>query len=235
VQKKPNWEVLRAKQFENARRVQNNLKAKVKNENVVQWDYVVLQSWRDVVADPLFGYGDYVGKFADIAHEQGTDVILYVSAWHALNEEPISGPEAYDTTTYELTAIKKIANRVNAKCVVPVGLGVAKMQKNGSESLYRYVHDFHPNQRTAYLTVNMFYAAFHKESSEGLQFNTVTETDTLYHKDDVLKENPLNPDSIPGAFTVEFGGEEKEQLQKAAYDAVFDFDSGLFLNREYEL
>jgi hypothetical protein len=65
----------------------------------------------------------------------------------------------------------------------------------------------------------MFYAAFTKQSPAGLGFNTVTENNP--------KGQPEGKDPDGGNATVVFEGETKTILQKAAYEAVMQFNRSL--------
>ena len=80
------------------------------------------------------------------------------------------------------------------------------------------MNDFHPNQYTAFLTSNMFYAAMTKESPEGFNYNSVTETKTK-----TKKYEGKDPDG--NDLEVVFDNETKEYLQKMAYEAVIEFDN----------
>ena len=62
---------------------------------------------------------------------------------------------------------------------------------------------------------NLFYAAITGKSPEGLTFNSVTENKLKNEKD---------PDG--GEPTVVFDNKEKTYLQRMAYEAVLEFNSG---------
>lgn len=189
---------------------------RITNNNRRKWDYVVLQSWQDIVSDIDKGYGKYAQLFAQLAEEEGAKVILYLTAPHAQNEAAVSGPIQPEKTAMELNAIAQLVKKIGPYAVVPVALAINNIQEGGTDLTFRYVNDFHPNQTTAFLTANMFYAAFFKESPEGFSFNTVTETK--------LDVNGKDPDG--GEATVVFDEEQKTYLQKAAYEAVMEFDAG---------
>ena len=180
-----------------------------------KWDYVVLQSWQDIVSDSDKGYGKYAQFFAELAKAEGAKVILYLTAPHAQNEAEVPGPVKPEKTAMELNAISPLVEKIRPHAVVPVPLAINTIQKDGTDLTFRYVNDFHPNQTTAFLTANMFYAAFFKESPEGFGFNRATETK--------LDANGRDPDG--GEATVVFEENRKTYLQKAAYDAVIEFDA----------
>jgi len=80
------------------------------------------------------------------------------------------------------------------------------------------VNDGHPNQFSAFLAANMFYASFFKESTEGFKFNTVVENKSKG------KGEGQDPDG--GDAKVVFEESTKTLLQKAAFDAVMEFSAG---------
>ncbi len=83
----------------------------------------------------------------------------------------------------------------------------------GTDLVFRYHNDGHPNQTCAFLVANLFYAAITGKSPEGLAFNSVTETKLKNGKD---------PDG--GEPTVVFDNEEKTYLQRMAYASVMEFN-----------
>lgn len=206
-----------SRSLESAVKKQGWLMDRVKNKNRVKWDYVVLQSWQDVVADPDAGYAEYAKTFAKIAGQEGAEVILYITAPYAQNEAPVDGPVNPEQSGMEMRVIHELAAQIKPAAVVPVPLGIRAIQEGGTDLTFRYVNDFHPNQYTAFLTANMFYAAFFKESPEGLSFNAVTETK--------LTEEGKDPDG--GDAQVVFDDAAKTLLQKTAYNSVVQFNSGL--------
>ncbi len=145
------------------------------NGERVKSDYLVLQSWLDVVADVDAGYCEYAQKWTKLAEREGIKVILYVTAPHAQNQESVAKPVGLERTEMELKTVQKLAQRIKPHAVVAVGLGIKKIQQGGTDLKFRYVNDGHPNQYSAYLAANMFYAAFFRESTEGFAFDTVVE------------------------------------------------------------
>jgi len=177
-----------------------------------EWNYVVLQSWQDIVDDPDAGYAAYVKKWVELIREVGAEPILYITAPHAQNAEQVDGPVEVGQTEREMRAIRRLIEKVRPYAVVPVPLAIQAVQEGGTNLTFRYVNDFHPNQTTAFLTANMFYAALSGKSPEGLNFNTVTETND--------KGAGAGKDPDGGEATVEFDEATKVYLQKIAYESI---------------
>lgn len=189
------------------------------NNSRTKWDYVVLQSWMDEVEDVNYSYAKYTKYLANIAKEQGAEVVLYITAPDIQNQAPVSEPLKQDDVDREINYVLELAREINPYAVVHVPLAINRIQEGGTDLTFRYVNDFHPNQRTAFLTANMFYVAFFQESTEGFYFNTVTETKT--HSFENEPNVYLDPDDGPA--TVVFQGEEKNYLQQMAYKSVMEF------------
>ena len=184
------------------------------------WDYVVLQTWQDDVADLDAGYAKYARLFAEIAQQQGTQVILYFTAPAIQNqpsETPLSGPRNPEAAERAINLAIDLALELKPKAVVHVPLAINRIQQGGTDLTFRYDNDMHPNQRTAFLTANLFYAAFFGESTECFSFNTVTETNTTGEA-----PNLLDPDGNPA--TLVFEEAEKTYLQQMAFDAAMEFN-----------
>jgi len=210
------WEAVTSR-LEAAMKTQGWLEDAIKQNRRVKWDYVVLQSWQDIVAAPDVGYAEYAKKFAELAKQEGAQVILYVTAPYAQNQAPVKGALDPAETKMQMQAIHHLAGEIKPYAVVPVALGIEAIQKGGTDLTFRYRNDFHPNNTCAFLTANMFYAAFFKESTEGFKFNTVTETK--------LTEAGKDPDE--GDAKTVFDDPTKTLLQKAAYDAVMEFQADM--------
>ena len=207
------------KQLSKAVGIQKMLRQRIEKGDRVKWDYLVLQSWLDVVDDVDAGYAEYAQKWAKLAEQEGIKVILYITAPHAQNKEPVAEPIELERTEMEMKTIQQLTERIKPQAVVPVALGLKNIQRGGTDLKFRYESDFHPNQYTAYLTANMFYAAFFKESAEGFAFDTVVEN--------VSRGKGKGKDPDGGDATVVFEGETKRLLQKAAFEAVVEFDEGV--------
>ena len=163
------------------------------------------------------GYAEYAQKWAKMAQEEGIKVILYITAPHAQNAQPVREPIGVQQTQMEMETIQMLAQKIRPYAVVPVALGINKVQQNGTDVTFRYVNDGHPNQYSAFLTSNMFYAACFKQSTEGFHYNTVTETNP--------KGKGPGKDPDGGNAMVTFDEKTKTLLQRTAYEAVLECDS----------
>ncbi len=188
---------------------------RIKDNERVKWDYLVLQSWKDVVANVDAGYAEYAQKWAKLAEQEGIKVILYITAPYAQNQKSVTEPLGLAQTEMELKTIQQLVERIKPHAVVPVALGIKNIQQNGTDLTFRYVNDMHPNQYSAFLVANMFYASFFKKSTEGFKFNTVVETNP--------KGKGEGKDPDDGDAKVVFDDSTKILLQKAAFDAVMEF------------
>ncbi|PWD99487.1 hypothetical protein [Marinilabilia rubra] len=204
----------------------NLIEIAIKRHNVLlnkkirrKWDYVVLQSWMDEIPDMNDGYAKYARKMARIAKEQGAEVILYITAPDIQNSKPVSGPLKQQNVDQEINFVIDLAKELKPYAVVHVPIAINMIQQGGTDLTFCYENDFHPNQRTAFLTANMFYAAFFKESTEGFMFNKVTENKT--HANEQDPNVNLDPDGNPA--TVVFEKDEKNYLQRMSYNAVMRF------------
>jgi len=206
--------------------IHKNIKGAIKNHKKLleenprtKWDCVVLQSWQDVDPSLDKAYAKYARKFAEAARGQGTKVILYITAPNMQNNKPVTEPQLQERVDLEVKLAVALAKEIDAYAVVPVPLAINMIQQGGTDLTFCYVNDFHPNQYTAFLTSNMFYAALFKKSPEGFKYNTVTETNP--------KGQGEGKDPDGGDATVEFDTETKKYLQKMAFDAVVAFDQKL--------
>ncbi|MEM7601619.1 MAG: hypothetical protein AAF357_09415 [Verrucomicrobiota bacterium] len=194
-----------------------------------KWDYVVLQSWRDVSVEPNQAYEKYATKLAEIAKAQGTEVILYMTSPETQNQDPVTEPLNPESAERDVAVGLRLVEALKPKAVIPVPLAIKNIQaagpdsggadlsdeeKPGTDLVFRYQNDGHPNQTCAYLVANLFYAAFNDKSPEGLDFSTVTENKVKNGKD---------PDG--GEPTVVFEGETKAYLQRMAHEAVQEFQA----------
>jgi hypothetical protein len=198
-------------------RNQQELVKRINDNGRVKWDYLVLQSWRDVVGDDDKGYAEYAQKWAKMAEKEGIKLILYITVPHAQNAAAVNAPVAVEQTEMEMRTIQKLASRIQPHAIVPVALGIKNIQQNGTDLKFRYVNDYHPNQYSAFLTSNMFYASFFKESTEGFNYNTVVETNP--------KSRGKGKDPDGGNAKVVFDEKTKTLLQQAAFDAVMEYNS----------
>lgn len=197
-----------------------NHEALLRDNPKTKWDYVVLQSWRDVSEQPSQGYERYATKLAEIVKAQGGEVILYMTSPETQNEAPVTEPYNVASAERDTAVGLRMAKALQPKAVIPVPLAIKNIQmgdgeKPGSELVFRYHNDGHPNQTCAFLVANLFYAAITGNRPEELAFNSVTETKLKDGKD---------PDG--GEPTVVFDNEEKAYLQRMAYEAVVEFNLG---------
>lgn len=184
----------------------------LKENPKTKWDYVVLQSWRDVSADPNQGYAKYATLLSETIREQGADVILYMTSPGTQNAEPVSEPVSVEEADKDITVAIALAKSLNPRAIIQVPLAIKKIQTGGTDLTFRYVNDGHPNQTCAFLTSNLFYAAMTGKSPEGFDYDTVIETKVKDGK---------NPDG--GELKKVFDEATKLKIQKAAFDAVQEF------------
>ena len=201
--------------------IHRHIKAAIKNHEALlahnprtKWDYVVLQSWRDVAADSDQAYAKYATKFAQIARAQGAKVILYMTSPETQNQAPVEGPVAPSSAERDLAVGLELVRRIQPAAVVMVPLAIKNIQSGGTHLRFRYVNDAHLNQTGAFLTSNLFYAAMTGKSSEGFTYNSVT-------------ENKLNDGKDPdgGPPEVVFDETTKRYLQRMAFEATEEFQT----------
>ena len=200
-----------------ARAIKNH-EALLQDNPKTKWDYVVLQSWRDVSNQPNQAYERYATKLAEIAKVQGADVILYMTSPETQNEDPVAEPYNVASADRDTAVGRRMKKALQPKAVIPVPLAIKNIQtddadKPGTDLVFRYHNDGHPNQNCAFLVAKLFYAAITGKSPEGLTFNSVTENKLKNGKD---------PDG--GEPTVVFDNKEKTYLQRMAYEAVLEFN-----------
>lgn len=178
-----------------------------------KWDYVVLQSWVDEHTDPDQGYAKWARDFAEVARQHDAKVILYITAPFVQNAKPVSQPQQQWLVDLQVKVAHQLAAQIKPHAVVPVPLAINMIQRDGTDLTFCYEKDFHPNQTTAFLTANMFYAALFNQSTEGFHFDTVTETR--------VDGEGKAPDG--GDPKVVFDEKIKVYLQKKAFEAVQAF------------
>ncbi|MEM9280229.1 MAG: hypothetical protein AAGA96_00240 [Verrucomicrobiota bacterium] len=195
------------------RRAIANHEALLENNPKTRWDYVVLQSWRDVSSDIDQGYAKYASLLAGIAKENGPEVILYMTSPDTQNMEPVEAPVSPESAERDLKIGLALAKQLSPAAVVHVPLAIRNIQTSGTDLVFRYVNDGHPNQTCAFLTTNLFYAAFTGKSPEGLAFDTIIENKV---------SDGTDPDG--GPLKVVFEGETKDYLQRMAFEASQEFN-----------
>ncbi len=75
------------------------------------------------------------------AEQEGIKVILYITAPHAQNQEPVTEPLELERTEMELKTIQQLAERIKPHAVVPVALGIRNIQQSGTDLTFRYAND----------------------------------------------------------------------------------------------
>lgn len=207
-----------------------NIKAAIKKHKKLlaknprtKWDYVVLQIWRDEYPDMNDGYAKYAKQLGELAREQGAKVIFYWTAPNFQNQEPVSEPMNQDVFDEYRNTMLQLSREFEPFAVIPVPVAINTIQKGGTDLTFRYINDMHPNQRTAFLTSNMIYAALFNESTEGFAFNAVTENNP---KGKGKGKDPDGNDAL-----VIFEKTEKVYLQKTAFNAFTDFENTWKKNR----
>jgi hypothetical protein len=178
-----------------------------------EWDYVVLQSWQDVVDDLDYGYSQYAQKFAAVAEEQGAEVILYITAPNIQNKVPVTEPQLQERVDREVSAIKALDKKMNPYGVVHMPLAINMIQQGGTDLTFCWENNFHPNQTSTLLTVNMFYSVLFKKSPLGLKLDR---TEFAWEKKDK---------DFDGNDKLQiFDEATKTYLQEMAYKAVVGFE-----------
>ncbi|MCX6893995.1 MAG: hypothetical protein NTZ16_00475 [Verrucomicrobia bacterium] len=184
------------------------------------WNYVVLQSWQDVSANPETGYLKYATKFIEAAKQQNTRPILYITAPYSQNMAPVTEPIEKERALMEVRLASELAKQTGA-LVVPVPLAVYRLQKAGTSLTFRYKNDGHPNQCGAYLTACLFYAAVFNKSPEGLPLSEVVETKIVDRK-----KPTSDPDGNP--IRRVFTDAERKLMQRTAWETMEAFRKGEF-------
>lgn len=184
----------------------------LKNNPRQTWDYVVLQSWRDVSADPDQAYAKYATKLANIAKANGARVILYMTSPETQNLAPVTEAFKPESADRDVAIGLELVKRIKPAAVVSVPLALKNIQTGGTDLVFRYVNDGHLNQTCAFLTSNLFYAAWTGKSPEGFAYNSVTENKV---------KNGQDPDG--GDLTVVFDDDTKLYLQRMAWEAAEEF------------
>ncbi len=198
--------------------------ALLQNNPRTKWDYVVLQSWRDVSEQPNQAYERYATKLAEFAKTQGAEVILYMTSPETQNQNPVTEPYNLASAERDTAVGLRMAKTIQPRAVIPVPLAIKNIQmgdgdNRGTDLVFRYQNDGHPNQTCAFLVANLFYAAITGKSPEGLAFNSVTENKLKAGKD---------PDG--GEPTVVFENKRKAFLQRMAYESVLEFNRSIERN-----
>jgi len=135
-------------------------------ENVVSaedWDVVVLQghSLGPISEDTAEPFRAAARDFAGLARQQGTRPVFFMTWAYAGKPEMTAKLDS---------AYSEIGRELDAE-VVPVGLAFAKVTAERPDILLRIDDARHPSLAGTYLAACTFFAAFYKQSPEGLAYN----------------------------------------------------------------
>ena len=108
---------------------------------------MVLQTWQDEYPDLNDGYAKYAKYLGNIAREQGAKVIFYMTAPDFQNEAAVTGPVKQEDYEEQIGMMIELAQEFQPYAVIPVSMAINMIQQGGTELTFRYVNDFHPNQR----------------------------------------------------------------------------------------
>jgi len=181
-----------------------------------KWDYVVLQSWKDMDENKSGSYFIYASKFAEVARREGASPVLYITSSYSQNMAPVKGPSAPGRSLKETRQAKDLAEKIDA-LVVPMPLAIYYCQQERPDITFRYVNNFHLNHNSAYLAACLMYGAIHNASPQGLPFNVVV---GLGSKPDV------DHDGNPRRQVL--SDDIRLYLQKLAWRTLQAFDRGEF-------
>ena len=106
-----------------------------------------MQTWQDEYPDLNDGYAKYAKYLGNIAREQGAKVIFYMTAPDFQNEATVTGPVKQEDYEEQIDMMIRLAQEFQPHAVVPVSMAINMIQQGGTELTFRYVNDFHPNQR----------------------------------------------------------------------------------------
>ena len=109
-----------------------------------KWDIVVLQSYRDDLEGETSPYMQYAPKFAKLANDQGSRVILYETTPTTQNDQPLTEPPEGAVVMEKENSIAALANRIEAQ-VAPMALIGYRCQSERPDLTLRFVNDAHLN------------------------------------------------------------------------------------------
>jgi len=136
-----------------------------------KFDFVVLQSHRDDIGLES-SYANHARKFAEVIHDHGAKMILYVTAHLEQNGQPLAELPDPKPVMEQAEALARLGNELDAT-VVPVALAIHKLREKRLDLTTRYATDGHLNQVCAYLTLCCFYAALFDKNPEGFDLREV--------------------------------------------------------------
>ena len=104
---------------------------------------------------PHQGYERYATKLAEIIKSQGAEVILYMTSPETQNQNPVTEPYNVASAERDTTVGLRMAKALQPKAVIPVPLAIKNIQAAngdnlGTDLVFRYHNDGHPNQTCAF-------------------------------------------------------------------------------------
>lgn len=181
--------------------------------NTSGWDYVVLQSWKDMDKSKPNNFFKYASMFASLAKKDGAKVVLYITSPYSQNMKPVDKPACVERAFKDTIAAKEFAKEIDA-LVVPMPLAIYYAQQERPDITFRYVNNFHLNHNSAYLAACLMYAVVTNENPEGLMYNEVMGLGS--------KPN-IDHDGNPRKQFIDF--ETRTYLQKLAWKTIQAFNN----------
>ncbi len=179
------------------------------------FDLVVLQSYRDDLDGADSFYMQYAPKFAALAKEQGTRVVLYETTPTTQNAKPLAAAPDPKPVLEKARSIADLANRIDAS-VAPMSLVALQCQTARPDFTLRFINDAHLNQTLAYLTACTLYAAIFEKSPQGSPVDSITDIRYLDNKD-------KTKDRDGGPITRVFSEKDRSDLQRIAWESYQRF------------
>jgi hypothetical protein len=179
------------------------------------WDYVVLQSYRDAAAGPDSDYVAYARRFAAVARSQGATPIFYDTAPETQNAAPLARPPVREPAEARARMLAQLAAEFGG-IAVPMPLIAWHCQTARLDLALRYHKDTHLNQTMAYLTAAAIYAGITGRSPEGHPLSEVIDTKIT---------DPSHPELDPdgGSRRRLFSDGERQFLQRVVTEALADY------------
>ncbi len=181
-----------------------------------QWDWVVLQSYRDDLKGDDSLYMQYAPRFAKIAKGQGAKVLLYETTPTTQNQFPMAQYPDAAPVIEKSKSIARLAKRLGVH-VAPMSYVAQQCQYGDDQMPLRFINDAHLNQNMAYLTACTIYAAMFDRSPEGLDVTSVT--DIRFWKNDPTTKKDRDEKPI----TKVFSDKQRNFLQTTAWTALQGF------------
>jgi hypothetical protein len=203
----------------NVTNIQNhfrNLEMAIKEKIQPEWDFVILQSYRDTEGGMDSSYAEFVPKFAKVIHESGATPVLYATTPTTQNAVPLTETPDKTPVLEETRFLIELAEQTDS-LVVPMALVAHRVQTELPEQTLRYVNDGHLNQPMAYLTACTIHGVLFDESPVGLPVNEVT---------DNRSKNPAYPgrDADGGPLRFALSDELRLDLQRIAWEGLQEYE-----------